>query len=109
MHRQNPNCHWCGQETTLQLDGEQGHFPTLATFDHLYSKFTEERKGSLGGAGVLACYTCNFDRGRKEFIAQKPKWHQWLIKLNLHKIVFWHRRTKWYNKLRYGRKRSKSR
>lgn len=66
LFRADPHCFWCGQVT---LYGAMGH-PLQTTVDHLYSRLHPERvsryQKQQGVLHVLACSTCNNERGVRE-------------------------------------------
>jgi hypothetical protein len=103
IHRlwdENKYCHWCSKATVLQDSGTGVAKHHTATFDHLYHRTEPERwkPRSNRYKGVLACYECNQKRGREAHIKTLPLWHQWLIRIRLHKYVYHIKRTvfKWY-------------
>lgn len=67
---QKGRCHWCGCEMVKEWDHKDHESPpkNLATFDHLDDRFSPDR-GSYGYGSqwrrVLACWLCNFERGRQ--------------------------------------------
>lgn len=68
MWAKDPCCHWCGRETVLvhRIDGGLT-LPNQATLEHLYDRLDPRRyeKGRKGNRYVLACYECNWRRGRE--------------------------------------------
>lgn len=74
LHRRDPRCHWCGNDTVLM----EGHIkyppPNMATLDHLDDRFDVNR-GSYAHAErtVLACVACNNARGA---IRQRELWEE---------------------------------
>lgn len=68
LFRADPHCFWCGTEVTL----ERNDIRTLATVDHLYSRWHPERKDrhlnndTASVLHVLACYDCNQERAGAE-------------------------------------------
>lgn len=66
LFRANPHCFWCGIKVTL----ERKDIATLATVDHLYSRWHPERiSRHMAGEGVLhvlACHGCNQERAGAE-------------------------------------------
>jgi hypothetical protein len=65
LFKENPFCFWCGKETLL-LDREGGSaHADEATLEHLFDKFDERRYQEGGNKVVIACYLCNFNRGKQ--------------------------------------------
>ena len=71
LYKENPYCHWCGCLTTLtnikHIKGQPN--PTMATVDHVLSKFdvrrwVEHKPGEI--RKVLACFKCNNQRSADE-------------------------------------------
>jgi hypothetical protein len=79
MWHKDPHCYWCRKRTRL-VNPENGvNPPDMATIDHLYSRLDENRQKANHGIikrdykgrqiivrHVLACFTCNQERGRLE-------------------------------------------
>ena len=64
LYKRDPHCHWCGVLTTLtnikHIHGQPD--PTMATVDHIISRFdprrwVEQKPGEI--RKVLACFSCN--------------------------------------------------
>lgn len=69
LHKIDPRCYWCKKETVLPPKPNNSPFPSLATIDHIYSRFdirrfVEKKPGEI--RRVLACYECNQKRAREE-------------------------------------------
>ena len=67
LWNRNPNCFWCGVETTLDTPQRAA---TTATLDHIRSRYCSQRaeRGEKWQRGivVLACFRCNNERCRME-------------------------------------------
>ena len=74
LWQRNPHCAWCGCKTRL-IHQKGGALPgDAATLDHIRSKLDPLRRagGRIGKPweeNVLACYGCNHERGRQEYLA----------------------------------------
>ncbi len=71
FHKINPNCCYCGRETTLQDWRNNGMRlrpqPNAATIEHIKSKWDGMIEGRNKVANLtLACYECNHARGHKQ-------------------------------------------
>lgn len=64
---QNPYCYWCGQLTIIGPKpkgiSKNKYRETLATIDHLYSRYHPCKRPGNQNAVVLACQRCNSHRG----------------------------------------------
>lgn len=70
----NPSCYWCGRITRL-IRHPEGLLPDdAATKDHVYSRLQPERK--VNSEAVLACRSCNQNRGREIDIAAHRNPHR---------------------------------
>lgn len=66
-------CNYCGTKTEFPKGEENDGTPTLATIDHLYSRFNPYRwtpNLSNEKRHVLSCFRCNQMRARLEEIVQ---------------------------------------
>lgn len=70
-------CKWC--EKPCHLPGFAGYWRVngnlggkAATLDHVYHKRDPRRQGPGGNATVMACFTCNKQRG----LEYERKWRQ---------------------------------
>lgn len=73
LFRADPHCFWCGVEVQLErmVVQRKDNLSTLATVDHLYSRWHPERKErhtsqESGVLHVLACHDCNQERAAAE-------------------------------------------
>jgi hypothetical protein len=68
LWQEDPHCYWCGQTTVLPHPGLPQDLPTMATVDHLYSRFHPARHQlpRRDDYTVLACQACNRARCRRE-------------------------------------------
>ena len=71
LYEQNPYCHWCQRKLQL-IEKPGGKLPDdAATIDHLRSRYDPLRQVPATRnecRRVLACFRCNFERGRKEIL-----------------------------------------
>ena len=68
LWRANPNCHYCDTPTVPPEQCPKSKTPpdNMATLDHVYTRFDEERKEGQNRYVVnLACNKCNKDLGRE--------------------------------------------
>lgn len=65
-----PRCHWCSCVTDF-APGQERHFPTKATTDHLKSRLMGRAPGEVVPV-VLACHQCNQQRNVVETKQLRP-------------------------------------